>query len=128
MYPRAPGNATDKSARSAVLVHQGRATAQLHCAPAFNSTIEESQALAVGDPIGRGVNCVPPRAGVWYRRLFLMRGCRSFSPQGGEGSIDLNSFPRPLGREAGERSEPGEGVSDLFKFVYISRLRLRGDR
>ena len=41
-------------------------------------------------------------------------------PQGGEGSVNLNSCPRALGGEGGERSEPGEGVSNLFKFVYIS--------
>ena len=41
-------------------------------------------------------------------------------PQGGEGSVNLNSCPRPLGGEGGERREPGEGVSNLFKFVYIS--------
>ena len=40
-------------------------------------------------------------------------------PQGGEGSVNLNSCPRPLGGEGGERSEPGEGVSNLFKLVYI---------
>ena len=42
-------------------------------------------------------------------------------PQGGEGSVNLNCCPRPLGGEDGEQSEPGEGVSNLFKFVYISK-------
>jgi hypothetical protein len=33
----------------------------------------------------------------------------------------LNSRPRPLGGEGGERSEPGEGVSNPFNFVYIRK-------
>ena len=41
-------------------------------------------------------------------------------PHGGEGSINLNFCPPPCGGEGGERSEPGEGVGNLFKFVYIS--------
>jgi hypothetical protein len=40
-----------------------------------------------------------------------------------EGSVNLNSCPRPLGGEGAGWGEPGEGVSNLFKFVYISCTR-----
>ena len=50
----------------------------------------------------------------------------SFSPPRGRGERQLELLPSPLGGEGGERSEPGEGVSNLLKFVYMSLLILGG--
>ncbi len=50
------------------------------------------------------------------------RSSGTLSPEGARAGISVIN-PRPLGGEGGERSEPGEGVLDLFTQLCEAQAR-----